>query len=312
MITEQKKIDINTASKKELTQVSGIGPALAERIIAERPYGKVADLTNVPGIAETLLESIKPALTVAEEGMYDVGGEAILSGTIEEGDEFVEPDPFEVESEVEGETVDAGVLPPEEIPPQTARRAVPVGKPVSRNHEVRPPRPKPVDKALLNVPQPGPGNQKNAGLMDNNENLMYAVIIGVVVLLLAVFLSLGILGVVNRGLSYVPVRDYNELRVQVEGLQSDTDALRQDVDTLQERLDSLETLSGRLTELEDETESMAEDMETVLDRMDELESLVETYDADIQRLDKRTGTFQQFLEDMRTLLIQLVPVDTIR
>ena len=308
MGNESEKIDINAAGPEELTLVSGIGPGLAERIIAERPYGSVDGLLNVPGIGKSLLARIAPSLKVAEEGMYETGDETIVSGTIEEGEDYVEPDPYEMESE----TVEADILEPEEVPPQTARRAVPVGKPVSHDDEVRPPRPKTVDKALLKVPQPGQAPEKGTGFMNNQDNLMYAIIIGVVVLMLSVFLTLGILGVVNRGLSYVPVRDYNDLRVQVDALVSESEALRQDVDALQGRMDSLETLSGRVTELEDSTQSMVEDVGSVTERMDELETQVKSYDDEIAGLQQRTGTFQQFLEDLRTMLIQLVPVDTIK
>ena len=265
-------------------------------------------MLNVPGIGKSLLARIAPYLMVAKEGQYEVGDEAILSGVIEEGEDYIEPDPYEVESE----TVEADILEPEEVPPQTARRAVPVGKPVSHDDEVRPPRPKTVDKALLKVPQPGQVPEKGTGFMNNQDNLMYAIIIGVVVLMLSVFLTLGILGVVNRGLSYVPVRDYNDLHVQVDALVNESEALRQDVDALQERMDSLETLSGRVTELEDSTQSMVEDVESVAKRMDELESQVQSYDDEIAGLQQRTGTFQQFLEELRTMLIQLVPVDTIK
>lgn len=308
MANESAKIDINAAGLEELTSVSGIGPGLAERIIVERPYGSVDGLLNVPGIGKSLLARIEPYLMVAEEGMYETGDEAILSGTIEEGEDYVEPDPYALESE----TVEAEILEPEEVPPQTARRAVPVGKPISRDEEVRQPRSQPVDKALLKVPQPGEASEKKTNMKNNQENLIYAVLIGVVVLMLSVFLTLGILGVVNRGLSYVPVRDYKDLRVQVDTLTNESEALRQDVDALQERMDSLETLSGRVTELEDSTESMVEDVDTVMERMDELESKVQAYDDTIADLEQRTSTFQQFLEDLRTMLIQLVPVDTIK
>ena len=299
------KININTADIDTLTQVSGIGPALAKRIVAERPFQDLDELQSVPGIGSSLLETIKPFLTITDEE-ETFAEEPILSGTVEEDVTQPEPDPFAVE----GETIDADVLPPEDIPPQTARRAVPVGKPVSRNHEVRPPMPKKVDKALLKVDQPQEEQKKKAGFMNNNDNLMYAIIIGVVVLIMSVFLSLGILGAINRGLSYIPARDYDQLRLELDSVISDSEALRQDVDAIQDRLDSLESLSGRLTTLEDDTESLSEEMSTISENMDELEALVESYDQQIETLGERSDTFQQFLEDLRTLLTQLVPLTT--
>ena len=60
-------VDINTASVAELTALSGIGPAKAEAIIAERkqqPFDSIADLTRVRGIGERTLEELGSQITV--------------------------------------------------------------------------------------------------------------------------------------------------------------------------------------------------------------------------------------------------------
>ncbi len=43
-------IDLNRASEPELRSLDGIGPELARRIIARRPYSRVEDLAQIPGI----------------------------------------------------------------------------------------------------------------------------------------------------------------------------------------------------------------------------------------------------------------------
>ncbi len=43
-------ININTASSSELETLSGIGPSLAGKIIANRPYEIIEELQNIPGI----------------------------------------------------------------------------------------------------------------------------------------------------------------------------------------------------------------------------------------------------------------------
>ena len=62
------KININTASAKELAMLPGIGKTYAERIVAHRlkygPFVSVDELTNVEGIGNKRLESIRQYITV--------------------------------------------------------------------------------------------------------------------------------------------------------------------------------------------------------------------------------------------------------
>jgi len=62
------KININTASVDELTQLKYIGPELAERIVKYRtehgPFEQVEDITKVKGIGAKALDVNKAILTV--------------------------------------------------------------------------------------------------------------------------------------------------------------------------------------------------------------------------------------------------------
>lgn len=61
-------ININTAGVNELDTLSGIGPALAERIIEYRekhgPFKSIDELTKVSGIGPVLLEKIRSKVTI--------------------------------------------------------------------------------------------------------------------------------------------------------------------------------------------------------------------------------------------------------
>ena len=60
-------LDLNTATEKELQSIKGIGPVLAERIIAGRPYRTVDDLLGVKGIGLKKLEKIRAYVVVGKE-----------------------------------------------------------------------------------------------------------------------------------------------------------------------------------------------------------------------------------------------------
>jgi competence protein ComEA len=54
------KIDINTATEKELKMIPTIGPVMAARIIAARPFQSADDLKKVNGIGDKKYEIIRP------------------------------------------------------------------------------------------------------------------------------------------------------------------------------------------------------------------------------------------------------------
>lgn len=63
-----EKVDINTADQAALEELPGIGPVLAQRIIAYReehgPFNSLSELTKVEGIGEKTLENLSQYIKV--------------------------------------------------------------------------------------------------------------------------------------------------------------------------------------------------------------------------------------------------------
>lgn len=65
-------VDINTATAEQLSEaLTGVGPAKAEAIVAYRqqhgPFRSVADLTNVKGVGQSLLDKNQGMILIGQE-----------------------------------------------------------------------------------------------------------------------------------------------------------------------------------------------------------------------------------------------------
>ena len=58
---EQVMVNLNSAGIDELTQLPGIGPDIARRIINGRPYESIDELTRISGIGPVLFELLQGA-----------------------------------------------------------------------------------------------------------------------------------------------------------------------------------------------------------------------------------------------------------
>jgi len=63
-IQASKPVDLNASTYDELLKLPGIGPKLAERIMARRPYHAVEELEKVPGIGAKTLERLRPLVSI--------------------------------------------------------------------------------------------------------------------------------------------------------------------------------------------------------------------------------------------------------
>jgi competence protein ComEA len=55
-----ERINVNTASATELENLPGVGPKMAAKLIAGRPYSSMNDLDKVKGIGPSMLKKLEP------------------------------------------------------------------------------------------------------------------------------------------------------------------------------------------------------------------------------------------------------------
>lgn len=60
-----RKVPVNRATQAELEALPGIGPTLAQRIVAGRPYRSIKDLDRVKGIGPKTLERLEKWLDIS-------------------------------------------------------------------------------------------------------------------------------------------------------------------------------------------------------------------------------------------------------
>jgi competence protein ComEA len=56
--------DSSQQRPEELQKLPGIGPKLAERITAQRPYKTIEDLDNVPSIGKATIDRLRPLIDI--------------------------------------------------------------------------------------------------------------------------------------------------------------------------------------------------------------------------------------------------------
>ncbi|WP_456831998.1 ComEA family DNA-binding protein [Deinococcus sp. UYEF24] len=57
------QLNLNTATEEQLESLPKVGPAMAARIVAGRPYRSLDDLDAVKGVGPSLMKTLSPLVT---------------------------------------------------------------------------------------------------------------------------------------------------------------------------------------------------------------------------------------------------------
>lgn len=284
-------IDPNIAEENELMQLPGIGPALAKRIIAARPFVDADDMQRVPGLGTTNLERIKLFLDLAprqlakEIAQIDQAPEAsgIADGLQEE----------QPQAHITPEEDQKVHLPEEEqrLEPMEPKSAGPQ-KALQKLHALREATP---------GPDPGPGKKP----FSRGEAVWIMVGISILAMLFSVLINLSILAGINGTLDFNRLRAIQELDVHLNVLDAKVGTFSSNLQSLEQRLKALEGLSGRMTTVEGQVASLQGDMEQALGTVENMQQEIERLSDETTRLTGRVSTFDSFLEGLNRLLGEL-------
>lgn len=252
MSKELPPLDINSANRAQLLDLPGIGPALADRILDNRPYQTLEDLLEVKGIGSQSLDSLRPYLK-ADQPVTEAGATAAP-----------EPDPTQA-------------APPSD---QHTSEEQPESSPV---------------KALLKLPS---SDEKPPEQTYSRYQTLWLVILSSIFsIILTTALILGVLTGINRTLQYASRTAQTDLERQISALEEQHDILADELTGLRARMDNLDTISGRMEDLESDLNSLEA-------QTGELENRLDIVEADTER-------FRNFLETLSQNLLEVLQTNEV-
>jgi competence ComEA-like helix-hairpin-helix protein len=301
-------VNINTAVIEELTTLPGIGPALAERILAKRPFNQVEDLRNVSGIGSALLEQLLPLVTVGEETASEEKKQVIYldsqTETIERLDETA------VEAAVSEQISPEETMPSWNEPVQEAEQAATkTAQVLDEEQWVEPQKPAEEvidkEKAIITVKTQETAQKettKQPRPLTMGKAFLIAAACSLATFVLAVLLTLGILGSINNGLHYASADQARAIYQQMETLNAELSKMSDDIEGLRSRLSNLESLSGRVGELELGAETLSADLSAMTAEVQGVKDQISELTDQMAEFMDSAEQFQLFINGLGDLL----------
>ena len=313
MSDQPKPIDLNTASLDELASIPGIGPAIADRIQARRPYQSVDELAGVPGIGQTALEKIRPFFFLQSSDNGQAAGEepkldeAVPDTQVYRADVIALPAPEQVQLIESDEPVESEFEPQSESDLEPASELVAASESdepdiLLADEELPAPEPAQVSGPTVIIPESKPASKEQPRFATRGDAFWISFGSSLLAFILAIGLTLGALALVNNGLRYVSPAQLSSVSRQVDGLNTQASILQQDLDGLRTRVDNLEGLSGRVSTVEQTAEKLQSDLDAASMQVEQLNQDVSGLQTDVTELKTVSGKFQNFLDGLRELL----------
>jgi competence ComEA-like helix-hairpin-helix protein len=300
-MTEQK-VNLNTATVEELTQLLRIGLKMARRIIeyreTVRPFEKPEDLMAVPGIGGETYRRLADRLTVSPAAQPPAE-EGKPRPTIEEVEERIQT----MKAEINAVSTALGVPPVEGEKPPPPAKSEPLAREERTEAEEPPPgEPPPPRKAPPEVRPPTAAPPPASSAWRGGFTwLAAASLIGAV---MGAILALLVIGGINGTLDLNQGAAVMELRAEADRMSREAGALQTDLDGLRGRLDALEGLTGRLDNAERDIGDLDSGLAEAQTDISALNARAEALGEDIATVRAAADRFNTFLDGLRDLLFE--------
>jgi len=288
------RIDPNTAELEVLSRLPGIGPALAKRIQAGRPYPSLESLLKVNGITENKLESWKDLLRFESPGSPENQEEAPELAGIE----------------IPANEMPAGPFPEDFDEPDNEAETEQAPAEISSSPETHETEEKTAQKTEVEPPsgQMAPVFQAQPPAFSRTQVLVWMVISTFFAALLAVITTLGIVALINQGnLRFAQPVEIREVNAGLDSLETGLGILGEDLDGLRTRVDNLDTVTGRVTTVEETVAEMQAEVASLEQTYETLSGDLDMLQAQTEGLAESTSLHEEFLISLRDLLTQLFP-----
>lgn len=332
-LTPAPRVDVNQAPAERLREIPGIGPALAERIVAARvdaPFLALDDLTRVQGIGPQSLAGMREHLILEPLGPRPAGPPDEAEPVVIPAHHSGEGDQVDGADEpIFSSVFDETISPPDTLwdgpqgdgEEQTSPTGTAADLPLddlSATLAAEPLRQSPSDE-----PRPArkaaPAYEPVRAAEDEGRPVaLYFLLGGLTALLLAALLGVGVVWRLNNTITALETRlaqgdqRISEISGEVQTLEQNATDIAGRVDALPPRIAAIEesgtALAGDVEAVTGQVGALGSEVATIGSEVDAMGRTVTGIRSDVESIRGRTDVFDGFLLGIRDLALESNPL----
>ncbi len=280
---------LNKAGKDELIALPGVGPVLAERILAARPFGSLDSIWGIKGIKQGLLDEIMsaPASQPKNKGAPHTPPENEAS-PLSQVEDF--KDALVDKSKAAQKVIGEGLA---DIQENLREGVSGLGETLGKSSQA-------AYKAMGALP----GKFEQAS--QSHGTFWTILVSSAVTALVTILLTLLLLTAINGSLKFATGSQYRTMQADVSELSTQVNSFQKDLTDLRTRVNTLEGLGERTIALEKNQQQLSAGFEKASQQVTAMQTQVTALNLKVTQQEERTQRFESFLKDLQALLSKLL------